>query len=66
MNIFKKITEATLLIEKDIKENNLQAYDCVKSIYEGVEKVFLNIFGRAEDIIIMRVYDNLQNKGLII
>ena len=66
MTIFKKITEATLLIEKDIKENNLQGYCCIRSIFEGVEKVFPNIFGRAENIIMMRICDNLQSKGVII
>ena len=66
MTIFKKITEATLLIEKDITEKDLHGQGCIRAIFEGVEKVFPNIFGRAEDIIIMRICDNLQNKGVII
>jgi hypothetical protein len=66
MTIFKKIKEATLLIEKDITENKRYGYDIVNSLFDGVEKIFPNIPRRNKDIIIMRICDNLQNKGVII
>ena len=66
MTIFKKIKEATLLIEKDITENKRYGYDIVNSLFDGVEKIFPNIPRRNKDIIMMRICDNLQNKGVII
>jgi hypothetical protein len=64
MNIFRKITEATLLIEKDIIENKRYGYDIVNSLFDGVEKIFPNIPKRNEDIITMRICDKLEKKGI--
>ena len=59
MTIFKKITEATLLTEKKIKENKE-----LSSLSYGVKKIFPNIPERNENIITMRVWDNLEKKGI--
>jgi hypothetical protein len=59
MTIFKKITEATLLTEKKIKENKE-----LSSLSYGVEKIFPDIPRRNKDIITMRVWDNLEKKGI--
>jgi len=59
MTIFKKITEATLLIEKDITENKR-----LSSLSDGVEKIFPDIPRRNKDIITMRAWDNLKRKGI--
>ena len=59
MNIFRKITEATLLIEKDITENKRSS-----SLSNGVEKIFPDIPRRNKDIITMRAWDNLERKGI--
>ena len=59
MSIFKKITEATLLIEKDITENKRSS-----SLSNGVEKIFPDIPRRNKDIITMRAWDNLERKGI--
>ena len=59
MNIFRKITEATLLIEKDIIENKRSS-----SLSNGVEKIFPDIPRRNKDIITMRTWDNLERKGI--
>tara|TARA_R100000951_G_scaffold106496_1_gene101129 strand:+ start:242 stop:448 length:207 start_codon:yes stop_codon:yes gene_type:complete len=64
MTIFKKITEATLLIEKDITENKLYGYGIVASLLDGVEKIFSDIPRRNKDIITMRICDNLEKKGI--
>ena len=69
MSIFKKITEkkiteATLLIEKDITENERYGYDIVTSLLNGVEKIFPNISKSDEDIIIDKIIDNLEKKGI--
>ena len=64
MTIFEKITEATLLIEKDIKENERYGYGIIDSLFDGVEKIFPNIPERNENIITMRVWDNLEKKGI--
>ena len=69
MSIFKKITEkkiteATLLIEKDITENERYGYDIVTSLLNGVEKVFPDISKSDEDIIIDKIIDNLEKKGI--
>jgi len=64
ISIFKKITEATLLIEKDIIENKLSGYDVVNPLLDKVEKIFPNISKRTEDIIMMRICDNLEKKGI--
>jgi hypothetical protein len=64
MTIFKKITEATLLIEKDITENKLYGYGIIDSLFDGVEKIFPDISKRDEDIIMMRICDNLEKKGI--
>jgi len=64
MNIFKKITEATLLIEKDIIENDLSGYDIVNPLLDKVEQIFPNIPKRNENIITMRICDNLERKGI--
>ena len=69
MSIFKKITEkkiteATLLIEKDITENERYGYDIVNSLLDGVEKVFPDISKSDEDIIMDKIIDNLEKKGI--
>lgn len=63
MTIFKKITEATLLIEKDIIKKNRYGYDIIDSLFDGVEKVFPDIPESDENTIIMRILDNLERKG---
>ena len=64
MSIFKKITEATLLIKKDIIENERYGYDIVTSLLDGVEKVFPDISKSDEDIIMDKIIDNLEKKGI--
>ena len=70
ISIFKKITEATLLIEKDITEKKKRrkkkdiGYDIIDSLLDGVEKIFPDIPKRTEDIIIMRICDNLEKKRI--
>ena len=64
MTIFKKITEATLLIEKDIIENKRYGYDIINSLFDGVEKIFPDISERDENIITMRICDNLERRGI--
>lgn len=64
MTISKKITEATLLIEKDIIENERYGYDIVTSLLDGVEKIFPNISKSDEDIIMDKIIDNLEKKGI--
>ena len=63
-SIFKKITEATLLIEKHITENNRYGYGIVTSLLDGVEKIFPDIPKRNENIITMRICDNLERRGI--
>jgi hypothetical protein len=58
----KKITEATLLIEKDITENKLYGYGIVASLLDGVKKIFPEISESDEDIIIDIILDNLEKK----
>jgi hypothetical protein len=58
MNIFKKITELTLLIKKDI-ENNKPYHN---AIFHGVNKAFCNIPQNSKNIIMMRICDNLERK----
>ena len=62
MTIFKKITEATLLIEKHIKNNKPYR----NAIFDRVDEAFCNTPQNKKDKIIMRICDNLQNKGVII
>ena len=62
MTIFKKITELTLLIKKDI-ENNIHYRNAV---FDRVDEAFLDTPREKKDKIIMRICDNLQNKGVII
>lgn len=64
MTIFEKITEATLLIEKDIKENKRYGYGIIDSLFDGVEKIFPDISKSDEDIIIDKIIDNLEKKGI--
>jgi|TARA_R100000081_G_scaffold91479_2_gene69575 hypothetical protein len=64
ISIFKEITEATLLIEKDITENKRYGYDIVTSLLDGVEKIFPDIPKRNENIITMRICDNLERRGI--
>ena len=62
MTIFKKITELTLLIKKDIENNKPYR----NAVFDRVDEAFCNTPQNKKDIIIMRICDNLQNKGLII
>jgi hypothetical protein len=62
MTIFKKITEITLLIKKDIENNKPYR----NAVFDRVDEAFRNTPQNKKDIIIMRICDNLQNKGVII
>ena len=63
MTIFKKITEITLLIKKDIENNKPYR----NAVFDRVDEAFpKNTPQNKKDIIIMRICDNLQNKGVII
>ena len=56
MTIFKKITEITLLIEKDI-ENNKPYHN---AIFDRVDEAFCNTPQNKKDIIMMIICDKLD------
>jgi len=58
MTIFKKITEITLLIKKDI-ENNKPYHNAV---FDRVDEAFCNTSENKKNIIIMRICDKLDKK----
>lgn len=58
MTIFKKITEATLLIEKDIENNKPYR----NAVFDRVDEAFRNTPQNKKDIIIMRICDKLDKK----
>ena len=58
MEIFKKITEVTFLIEKDIKNNKPYR----NAVFDRVDEAFCNTPQNRKDKIIMRICDNLDKE----
>ena len=58
MTIFKKITEITLLIKKDIENNKPYR----NAVFDRVDEAFCNTPQNRKDKIIMRICDNLDKE----
>ena len=58
MTIFKKITELTFLIKKDIENNKPYR----NAVFDRVDEAFCNTPQNRKDKIIMRICDNLDKE----
>jgi hypothetical protein len=61
--IFKRLSHSTSNIKKHIEGVKLYGYPLLSYIFDEVDSRFKEYSDNQKDIIIMRIYDNLEREG---
>jgi len=64
MNIFEKINLATLQVKKKAEENRFYGVKLLTCVYDQVDFCFKDLTENQQDIIIERIYDNLERANI--